>query len=201
MGKDNIIQLQNIGTEGPVKANLRESIEVLISHIKPHDDLEDRHIQETLSWIRSGVPIFRIQKPDIPPKHLVSYFVLYDEHAQKILLVDHKKSGLWLPAGGHVDINEHPNITAIRECQEELNIEPEFLYEAPIFLTSTITVGQTAGHIDVSLWYVFKGEEAQNYNYDPSEFNAIKWYGFEDIPYQKSDPHMRRFVEKLKLMI
>ena len=42
-------------------------------------------------------------KPDVPPKHLVSYFALVDERRGKLLLVDHKLAGLWLPSGGHVE--------------------------------------------------------------------------------------------------
>ena len=43
--------------------------------------------------------------------------------------------------------------TVIRECMEELYITAEFWHKEPIFITQTITVGKTAGHTDVSLWY------------------------------------------------
>jgi ADP-ribose pyrophosphatase YjhB (NUDIX family) len=172
-------------------------IQDIVSNLIPFDSLEALHIQDTLDWISSGTPIFRITKPDIPNKHLVSYFVLFDQTVQKILLVDHKKAQLWLPSGGHVEIDEDPKTAAERECLEELQVQAEFLYDAPLFLTSTTTVGLTAGHIDVSLWYVIKGDYSQNYIFDQEEFNAIRWFTFDEIPYSKSDPHMRRFVEKL----
>ena len=38
-----------------------------------------------------------LKKPDVPPKHLVSYFALVDDRRGKVLLVDHKLAGLWLP--------------------------------------------------------------------------------------------------------
>jgi 8-oxo-dGTP diphosphatase len=101
--------------------------------ITPHDDLETQHIQETLLWIESGAPLFRVQKPDIPNKHLVSYFVLFDEAHKKILLVDHKKALLWLPSGGHVEIDEDPQQTVVRECREELGIEADFWLSDPFF--------------------------------------------------------------------
>ena len=44
------------------KATLYE----VISKIVPHDILEQKHIDDTLAWIESGAPIFRITKPDIP---------------------------------------------------------------------------------------------------------------------------------------
>lgn len=181
--------------------NAKLVVEQAVAEISALDDIEQDHIEDTLAWIRSGTPIFRVAKPDTPKKHLVSYFVLLDRQAKKILLVDHKKALLWLPAGGHVEPNENPRDTVQRECMEELGVAAEFVFDNPIFLTSTLTVGLTAGHTDVSLWYVLKGNQNQSYHYDPSEFNSIRWFGFDQIPYEKSDPHMSRFVKKLKGML
>jgi 8-oxo-dGTP diphosphatase len=170
----------------------------IVANILPVDNLEREHIQDTLTWIQSGEPIFRVQKPDVPPKHLVSYFVLFDENAKKVLLVDHKKAKLWLPSGGHVEVGEHPRDAAVRECLEELEIEAEFWKNDPIFLTSTKTVGLTAGHTDVSLWYVLSADHQMNYQFDAEEFTAIEWFSLDKIPYERSDPHMERFINKLK---
>lgn len=172
----------------------------IISHIQPFDELEKKDQAETLAWINSGVPIFRIKKPDIPNKHLVAYFVLWDKESEKILLVDHKQAGLWLPTGGHVEIDEHPRETVLRECMEELNYQAEFYVDHPIFLTSTLTVGMTAGHTDVSLWYILKGDHQNEYAFDKREFKDIRWFALNEIPYHLSDPHMRRFVQKLQII-
>jgi 8-oxo-dGTP diphosphatase len=177
---------------------IREHIHHLISAIIPYDDVEQKHINDTCLWIESGAPIFRVQKPDVPNKHLVSYFVLFDEVNQKILLVDHKKALLWLPSGGHVEIDEDPKITVERECLEELGVRADFWVPDPLFITSTLTVGLTAGHTDVSLWYVLKGDSHATYQFDEEEFNKVRWFRLDDIPYEKSDQHMRRFIEKLK---
>ncbi len=170
----------------------------VITTIKPIDQMEAEHIHDTISWIESGAPIYRVQKPDIPPKHLVSYFVLWDEEASKILLVDHKKAQLWLPPGGHVDPGEDPREAARRECFEELGIEADFIIDDPLFLTQTVTAGLTPGHTDVSLWYLLRGSATHHYAFDEGEFEAIKWFSFDEIPFEKSDPHMGRFIAKLK---
>jgi 8-oxo-dGTP diphosphatase len=177
---------------------MRKKIFDLVSSIKPIDDLEEKHKLETLTWIQNSSPLFRIQKPDIPNKHLVSYFLLFDEEREKILLVDHKKAQLWLPTGGHVELDEDPKETVRRECMEELGISAEFWMDNPLFITSTETVGLTAGHTDVSLWYVLKGDSAASYQFDLDEFETICWFNINEIPYEKSDPHMARFIKKLK---
>lgn len=178
--------------------SIREYIHHLINTIIPYDDVEQNHIHDTCLWIESNAPIFRLQKPDVPNKHLVSYFVLFDDVHQKILLCDHKKALLWLPSGGHVEIDEDPKATVERECLEELNVTADFLLPHPLFLTSTLTVGLTAGHTDVSLWYVLKGDSHKVYEFDKEEFNDIQWFHLNEVPYQKSDPHMERFIQKLK---
>lgn len=180
---------------------MNDVIHDLIARMHPFDPLEQNHINDALTWVRSGVPIFRIHKPDYPDKHLVSYFVLFDEAASKILLVDHKKAQLWLPSGGHVEVDEHPFETAKRECFEELQIQADFWCDEPIFITSTVTVGLTAGHTDISLWYLLKGDSQQNYLFDKDEFHSIRWFHLNEIPYDRSDPHMQRFITKLKGML
>jgi 8-oxo-dGTP pyrophosphatase MutT (NUDIX family) len=164
----------------------------------PLDEIESRHKDEVLAWIDSGADLFRIKKPDTPNKHLVSYFCVIDQETMKILLVEHKNAGLWLASGGHVDIDEHPKNTATRECIEELGYSPKFILSEPLFITSTGTVGLTSGHTDISLWYLVKGTEGQKFKYTDEEFSSVRWFTLDDIPLEKSDPHMQRFITKLK---
>lgn len=180
--------------------SISQHIVEIISKIQSFDAMEEQHISDTLAWIKSGAPIFRIQKPDIPNKHLVAYFLLFDAEAEKVLLVDHKKAQLWLPSGGHVEPEEHPFDTVKRECLEELGIDAAFWSEYPIFLTSTLTSGMPPKHTDVSLWYVLKGKHTTHYKYDTDEFHSIQWFSFDEIPYDKADPHMKRFVNKFKMI-
>lgn len=173
---------------------MRQAISREIQLIKPLDQLEMDTIESVLDWVDSGEELCRIEKPDIPNKHLVSYFAVVD--GDYILLVDHINAELWLPTGGHVEPGEHPKQTALRECLEELNIEGQFLIEDPIFVTSTETVGKTSGHTDVSIWYALKGDRKAQINYDECEFNGIKWFHKDCLP-EATDPHLSRFVEKL----
>lgn len=178
-----------------------EVVESLVQTIQPFDELEGCHQKDVLDWIQSGVPLCRSVKPDTPPKHLVSYFTLVDLEANKLLLVDHKKALLWLPPGGHVEPGEHPNETARRELYEELGVSLPLLTTDPLFLTVTETVGMTAGHIDVSLWYVFRADSSRKYSYDETEFNQIKWFSFNELPFDRTDPHLARFCRKLSQLL
>lgn len=175
---------------------IKKEILTEIASILPFDLLEKEHLDFVKTWIASGAEIFRIAKPDHPNIHLVSYFIVIDPHTNEILLVDHKKAGLWLPAGGHVEHNEHPRETVRREIREELSIEADFLLENPLFLAVAKTVGNVKQHTDVSLWYVLKGNRSQPLQFDSDEFHQIEWFQSDQIPYERTDPHMQRFVDK-----
>lgn len=47
----------------------------------------------------------------------------------KVLLIDHKKLGKWLPIGGHMEPNETPDQAMIREAKEEAGIDVEIISE------------------------------------------------------------------------
>lgn len=179
----------------------REELQQLISAITPHDDREAADRQDVLDWIASDAPLYRIQKPDVPPKHLVSYFAIVDPKAHKILLQDHLLAKLWVPAGGHVDPDEDPAETVRRECEEELNIPAEFHGEAvPHFVTVTTTNGQ-GEHSDVSLWYLLKASEITPLTLEPGKFAEVRWWDINDVlnsPISLFDPELHRFIGKLQ---
>jgi len=176
---------------------MRSTIREEVESIEPFDALEYEHRQDVLAWIDSGAELCRVQKPAMPPKHLVSYFVLVDH--DHVLLVDHKNARLWLPSGGHVEAGEHPRATVTRELAEELGLELSEAPKAPLMLTVSETVGITAGHTDVSLWYVIDADRHAELEFDKEEFYRVQWFHFSEAPVSRSDPHLARFLAKLAL--
>ena len=175
--------------------HMRSAIREEVASIEPFDALERAHCADALAWIDSGAELCRVHKPATPPKHIVSYFVVVDH--DHVLLVDHKNAQLWLPSGGHVEAGEHPRATVVRELREELGIEMEYPPEAPLMLTISETVGITAGHTDVSLWYVIKADRGAPLQFDTEEFHGIQWFHCSEAPLTRSDPHLGRFLRKL----
>lgn len=171
-----------------VRSELRE--------INPLDATEQSHLEDSIAWVDSGAPLFRISKPANPRKHLVSYFALVDDG--HILLVDHKNAQRWLPTGGHVEPGEDPRLTVVRELKEELGIEVALAdVGPPLMVTVSETVGLTSGHTDVSLWYVVRGSRTVALDYHGGEFNEVRWFPFSQIPLDRSEPHLQRFIAKL----
>jgi 8-oxo-dGTP diphosphatase len=174
---------------------MRDYIRNEIESIIPLDAREEAHRLDALRWIDSGAPLIRTEKPATPPKHLVSYFVLMD--ASQILLVDHRSALLWLPPGGHVELGESPRETVVRELNEELGLSVTPVeIQSPQMITVSATVGLSVPHVDVSLWYVLKVNRNAKITFDHEEFNSVKWFAFGEIPFERAEPNLQRFIQK-----
>jgi len=180
---------------------MRNEIYKLIENIKPNDPIEAKQKKKTLAWIASGAEIFRAHKSNIPKKHFAAYFVLLDIKKEKILLVDHKKAGRWIPGGGHIEPNEHPRETIDREIVEEFGISARYLLPDPIFVSVTNTPEGDTHHTDVTLWYLLAGDSQAKLNYDTREFHDARWFSFDKTPDNAQQPNLLRFLAKLKKLL
>ena len=180
----------------------RSVVEDLVAGVAPLDEHEARDRASTLTWIRSGAPLFRVAPPATPEKHLCVYSALFDEERRSVLLLDHVKAGLWLFPGGHVDDGEDPRRTVLRETAEELQVGGEFhprFGDAPLFLTVTQTRGSHS-HTDVSFWFVLTADQGMPIKADPREAHEVRWFDLDDPAVWARggfDPHMTRFRDKL----
>jgi 8-oxo-dGTP diphosphatase len=181
----------------------RSLVSDLVTAVRPYDAREAADQADVRAWVASGQPLYRTTALATPPKHLVVYFVPVDTARRSLLLGDHRKSGLWLPPGGHVEEGEDPRQAVLREAREELGITAEFHpglgAGRPLFLTVTPTTGDSS-HLDVSLWFVLQVNQAVPLEPDPREFKDIRWFGTDetrDWPSDTYDPEMGRFAGKL----
>jgi 8-oxo-dGTP diphosphatase len=181
----------------------RDAARSLAAAVRPLDPKEADDQARILAWIDSGAQLFRTAPPATPPCHLVVYFALLDEASRALLLVDHRKAGLWLPTGGHVEDGEDPRDTVRREALEELGITPAFHDRAgagtPLFLTVTATRGDHS-HTDVTMWFVLRGDRDMSLAPDPGEFSDARWFSLDGQPGWPTglyDPEMERFARKL----
>ncbi len=64
------------------------------------------------------------QPPNLPCHFTASGLVLCAGH---VLLVNHRRIGAWVPPGGHVEPDELPHLTVLRELEEETGLVVEIL--------------------------------------------------------------------------
>lgn len=187
-----------------VPQEIRNSLVSIVEAITPFDDKERQHKAQAIEWISSSAQLYRIESPATPAQHLVCYIVLVDREAQMVLLGAHKKAGLLLPSGGHLDPLEAPWDAAKREAQEELgsNFDPLF-GKNPFFISIVEAIGIAPTHVDVDLWYVLRADSSlgipKGEEFD-TEFASASWLSFREILALKdlqTDPNMHRFIGKL----
>ncbi|OGI32209.1 MAG: hypothetical protein A2271_04115 [Candidatus Moranbacteria bacterium RIFOXYA12_FULL_35_19] len=107
-----------------------KELEEILKKKLSNDSLASRFIER----IGEG----KITRDENPKSHLCTYFTAYDSKAKQVFIGHHKKSGLWLFNGGHIDEGETLKETLIREIGEEWGLDGnDFEIKPPALLTIT----------------------------------------------------------------
>ncbi|MBL7158850.1 NUDIX domain-containing protein [Candidatus Microgenomates bacterium] len=167
---------------------------LLINKIEPMDEKEKKDKELILDWLESGESIYREENPQA---HLCAYFPVVNLQKTQMFLVHHRKSGLWLPNGGHVDKGESLEETVIRELKEELDISWKKALK-PFFVSRITTKGKDAGHIHNDIWFLVEIDERTSLNSDKREFHDWGWFGLNQAAFKSSEPNIIRAIKKIK---
>jgi 8-oxo-dGTP pyrophosphatase MutT (NUDIX family) len=122
-----------------------------------------------------GLKMKGLTRDENPAFHYCVYFLPYNSATKQVFITHHKKSGLWLAPGGHIDQGENLFQALKREIMEELGFE-YLAHPAPFLLTVTpIPERQKLTckiHYDV--WYGIPTDGSE-FNINPEEFHETRW--------------------------
>ncbi|MDD5331886.1 MAG: NUDIX domain-containing protein [Candidatus Nanoarchaeia archaeon] len=114
----------------------------------------------------------------------------YIIHQNKVLLIHHRKLDLWLPVGGHIDENETPDQTLLREIREEIGIDVKILNQSDMPLEGNIksnlaapfyvNVHSVGDHNHCCFFYVCKAINPENLKIN-KELKNFDWFTQEDL--------------------
>ncbi len=148
----------------------------------------------------------RLTREEDPLTHLCVYFAAYDPAAKKVFIGHHKKSGLWLFTGGHVDPGETLPQAVSREISEEwgLQISTQAI-GVPAFFTITIILqAQLICREHYDAWYFFPVEGA-HFQPNPQrlaeEFHQIGWMAIDEARAFVTDPNTQLALGRIERII
>ncbi|HTA77735.1 MAG TPA: NUDIX domain-containing protein [bacterium] len=118
----------------------------------------------------------------------VSIFIVQD---QKVLFIFHKQLQRWLPIGGHIELEEHPEQAAIREAKEESGLDVELVGEkSPFHDEPGFVPLMTPSYMDMHLikephWHIgliyFARVKSGEVRLNTEEHQDIQWLGENDF--------------------
>jgi 8-oxo-dGTP pyrophosphatase MutT (NUDIX family) len=115
----------------------------------------------------------------------VAVFVVWEG---KVLLHRHRKLGMWLPPGGHIEEGELPDEAAVREVWEETGVRVELVGERREDITDPVQLHRPAGvqlenigpnHQHIDLIYFAKPAGTAEIC-DEFARDQVGWYGPKD---------------------
>lgn len=130
-----------------------------------------------------------LTREENPKTHFCVYFLPFNPQNKKIFIVHHKKSGLWISPGGHIDKGEILFEALNREINEELGVK-NFFKDTPSPFLLTIIWIETKNHpckAHYDIWYLVP-TDGGNFKIDPAEFYDTKWMTIEEARKIVTDP-------------
>ena len=117
----------------------------------------------------------------------------------RTLLHKHKKLGIWLPCGGHIDLHELPDDAAIREVYEESGVAIELIGERTLSIDEPKQLIRPRG---IQLEYIHEGHEHIDLIYFAKPVKTYSGYLRDDDPtlgwYSHTDLQTMTITEEIK---
>jgi 8-oxo-dGTP pyrophosphatase MutT (NUDIX family) len=148
----------------------------LASH-RPGDEWERRSLSRARALI-AWLP--RPLDQDADPTHVTGSAIVLDERG-RVLLHRHKRLGIWLQPGGHLDPGEHPSQAARRETLEETGVAADHPEDGPCLLHVDVHEGPR-GHVHLDLRYLLHGDGGSPLRPAPGESPDVAWVARDEVP-------------------
>ncbi|MBI2334970.1 NUDIX domain-containing protein [Candidatus Daviesbacteria bacterium] len=126
-------------------------------------------------------------------KHFAAtaYIVSKIDGQFKVLLHKHKKLGIWIGVGGHVEKEESPKQAVIREAKEETNLEITLVNQFCIQEEKIPKYGIEAAHRHIDFIYFAFAKNPENIKME----EEYGWFSLKDLDKMDLRPEAKRAAQ------
>ena len=155
---------------------------------------------EFINRAKEGQPT----RDENPYSHFCVYFAGFDPEAKKVFIGHHKKSGLWLFNGGHIDKGENPKEALEREMGEEwgLRIALDVIGEPKLLTITPIDRPEKQKcRIHYDIWFfvpLLKNTFVPDQSLLDTEFYTTGWKSIEEARNLITDPNTLKAIDEFE---
>ncbi len=172
----------------------------LLAGHRPADAREAAHVEQVGRLLDQGARAFR--RDHYAPGHLTASGFVLDGAHRRVLLVHHRRLGLWLQPGGHVEPSDADLLAAARrEVAEEtglVDLEPwPGLLDVDVHRIPAAR-GEPE-HLHHDLRFLFTARSGRPAAGDG--VRAVRWVALEDVRDAGSDGSVLRAVARIRRLL
>lgn len=174
-----------------VTANLTKELGAVLE-LPLYPDVETR--RQFVERLAEG----KLTRPENAASHFCVFFMPFDPAICKVFFVHHKKAGLWIAPGGHIEPGESICTTLNREILEELGVR-NFFAQRPqpfLFTIKHITDSVRPCRVHYDIWYLMK-TDGRNFAINQGEFHDARWLSVAEAHDFVTDRNNLLALEKL----
>ncbi|MFV0310013.1 MAG: NUDIX hydrolase [Desertimonas sp.] len=157
---------------------------------RPIDERERSSIERTLTELDRLTAPFDIAAD---PVHVTGSALIVGRRG--IVLLKHRRLGIWVQPGGHVDPGETPWDAAAREAVEETGLSVVAAGPRPERLAHVDVHDGGRGHTHLDLRFLFFGGDADPAP-PPEESQDVHWFGWA-AAIERAEPAMTALLRHL----
>lgn len=180
---------------GPRLGRMRNAVRAAVAERRDSGDLVDGEAASIEAFLAAFDRLAHPFDIDADPTHVTGSAIVVG--GRGVVLLKHKRLGMWLQPGGHIDAGETPAQAALREAIEETGLDLE-LVDGELIHVDVHDGGR--GHTHLDLRYLVRPVAGSDDTPRPpvGESQDVAWFDWDQAIRQASDERLRALIAALR---